>query len=90
MSLHPTHGARVLFERVSSEEREASYKVEVFTPDQKFEGRVKITSASHDLTFDREPPTDALAIVRALLRPLSAKVREGDAPRRLMRWRATE
>ena len=96
-SLHPTEGARFLFERetVSAGHKNGGYRVVVFTPDDRFEyradmsldGTFEVTPGERSASADNEKKLRAIAklIARSSGRKQSQELPPW--PHRVLRWR---
>lgn len=96
-SLHPTEGARFLFERrsITEDQRDAVYHAAVFTPGERFDYRVEMTldgafelmcdSRSADAALEAKLANIAKLIARAAGRKLSNELPPW--PHRVLRWR---
>lgn len=92
-NLHPTEGARFLFERILDEDTRASYRAQIYTPAEVFEA----TATLGDDGSVELPPTGAprelderLATMARLLARDATKRRAdglGAWPERVLRWR---
>lgn len=92
-NLHPTEGARFLFERTSDEGAQARYRAQIYTPTELFEssallgedGRVELPPSGAPAALD-----ERLLVMARLIARDAAKRRAdglGAWPDRVLRWR---
>lgn len=96
-SLHPTEGARFLYEResVSADQRQAAYRAAIYTPEKRFEysaamdldGSVEVSVRGESAGEELEVKLQAIG---RILARAAAKRLAGDMPpwpHRVLRWR---
>lgn len=96
-TLHPSEGARFLFERasVSPDSRVAAYRVAVFTPDRRFDYRADMQlDGSFELSEAGAPaPADLAKKLSAISKLIARAAKKKLAnelppwPSRVLRWR---
>jgi hypothetical protein len=94
-ALHPSEGARFLFELESSDQQSARYRAAIYTPERRFEyGAVLGMDGSWELTARGERPDDELEdkldiIARLIARGAAKRVSDQlpPWPQRVLRWR---
>ncbi len=91
-SLHPQAGGRVLLELEEAGEAAVRYRVTLFTPDARFEGRAILDPQAGQSVCEglEGAPAWLVAQVRPFLRQLWTARRGGAGPRwprRVLRWR---
>lgn len=96
-TLHPSEGARFLFERESQSDdlAQARYRAAIFTPAERFDYRVQMSIDGAFTCAEQGPPAPAALAQRldtlAKLIARSARGKRDDAlppwPHRVLRWR---
>lgn len=96
-ALHPSEGARFLFERVSESEdlASASYRAAIFTPGERFDYRVELDIDGHCARSaagaPAPPELEKTLDILARLLARGARTKRADGlppwPHRILRWR---
>lgn len=91
--LHPTAGVRVRLELQESDDAGAGYRAAVFTPDTRFDYRLRVALPDGAVTFVETPGEAGQNFVELVQLMLRTLVRDALGskpmtwPRRLLRWR---